>query len=44
VLGGDALPAAAALGVARLAEAPSFRRTGVAVAGDDVLETYRRGP
>jgi len=44
VLGGDALPAAAALGVGLLAEAPSFRRTGVTAAGDDVLETYRRGP
>jgi diaminohydroxyphosphoribosylaminopyrimidine deaminase / 5-amino-6-(5-phosphoribosylamino)uracil reductase len=42
VLGGDAVPAVAALGLDRLAEAPRFERVHVQPLGDDVLSLYRR--
>ena len=42
VLGGDGLAAADALGLARLADAPRFRRVDVETVGDDILETYAR--
>ncbi len=42
VLGGDAMPAAAALGLDRLADAPRFDRVHVQPLGDDVLSLYRR--
>ncbi|MBX6320587.1 MAG: bifunctional diaminohydroxyphosphoribosylaminopyrimidine deaminase/5-amino-6-(5-phosphoribosylamino)uracil reductase RibD [Rhodospirillaceae bacterium] len=42
ILGGDGLPAAAALGIDRLDQAPAFVPTGVVRVGEDVLETYRR--
>lgn len=44
VIGGDGLPAAAAFGVDRLADAAGFVRTAVLGLGDDLLETYRRRP
>jgi diaminohydroxyphosphoribosylaminopyrimidine deaminase/5-amino-6-(5-phosphoribosylamino)uracil reductase len=44
VIGGDGIPAVAAFGLDRLADASRFQRTGVAASGDDVLETYRRLP
>jgi len=40
-LGGDAVPAIAALGLAHLSQAPLFRRIDVTEIGDDLLETYR---
>jgi hypothetical protein len=42
VIGGDGVPALAALGLERLADAPSFVRGGVEIVGDDVLETLVR--
>jgi diaminohydroxyphosphoribosylaminopyrimidine deaminase/5-amino-6-(5-phosphoribosylamino)uracil reductase len=42
VIGGDGLPAAAALGVDRLADARLFVRVDTETVGADVLETYRR--
>jgi diaminohydroxyphosphoribosylaminopyrimidine deaminase / 5-amino-6-(5-phosphoribosylamino)uracil reductase len=42
VLGGDAMPAVAALGIDRLATAPRFERIDVQPLGDDVLSLYRR--
>ena len=44
VIGGDGLPAAAAFGVAQLADAARFQRTDIALLGEDILETYRRVP
>jgi len=44
LIGGDGIPAAAALGVDLLFDAPLFVRTGVAEAGGDLLETYVRKP
>jgi diaminohydroxyphosphoribosylaminopyrimidine deaminase/5-amino-6-(5-phosphoribosylamino)uracil reductase len=44
VIGGDGIAAVAPLGLARLADAPGFLRTGIQELGDDVLETYRRIP
>ncbi|HYB08587.1 MAG TPA: bifunctional diaminohydroxyphosphoribosylaminopyrimidine deaminase/5-amino-6-(5-phosphoribosylamino)uracil reductase RibD [Alphaproteobacteria bacterium] len=41
-VGGDGLPAAAAFGVDRLAEAPRFERTSVISCGVDTLETFSR--
>ncbi|HEV2301633.1 MAG TPA: bifunctional diaminohydroxyphosphoribosylaminopyrimidine deaminase/5-amino-6-(5-phosphoribosylamino)uracil reductase RibD [Stellaceae bacterium] len=41
VLGGDGIPAAAALGIAALAEVPRFERTGVETVGEDVLTSCR---
>jgi len=43
VFGGDGLPTAAAFGVERIAEAPSFRRLAQIPCGDDSLEYYARG-
>ena len=42
LIGGDGVPAATALGVDALAQAPEFARTAVLPAGPDVLETYER--
>ena len=42
VIGGDGIPAAAAIGVDRLAQAPRWRRIGQVDLGDDVMETYAR--
>jgi diaminohydroxyphosphoribosylaminopyrimidine deaminase / 5-amino-6-(5-phosphoribosylamino)uracil reductase len=42
VTGGDGLPAAAAFGIDRLAEAPGFERTSVTSCGVDTLETFSR--
>jgi diaminohydroxyphosphoribosylaminopyrimidine deaminase / 5-amino-6-(5-phosphoribosylamino)uracil reductase len=42
VLGGDGLPAIAALGLTALAAAPRFTRVALETVGDDVLETLRR--
>jgi diaminohydroxyphosphoribosylaminopyrimidine deaminase/5-amino-6-(5-phosphoribosylamino)uracil reductase len=42
VLGGDAVAAADALGVAALESAPSFKRLSMEVCGEDVLETYAK--
>jgi len=44
LLGGDALPAAQAFGIERLAGAPRFERIAIRQAGADVLESYRRSP
>ena len=41
-IGGDGLPAIAALDLAALAAAPRFTLLSSEVAGDDVIETYRR--
>ena len=42
VMGGDGWPAAAAFGVARLAEMPKFVRHSVTTVGTDVLTEFRR--
>lgn len=42
VIGGDGLPAAAALGIDRLADAKRFERVAVETLDADILETYRR--
>ena len=42
LIGGDGIPAAAAIGVDRLAQAPRWRRIGQVDLGDDVMETYAR--
>jgi diaminohydroxyphosphoribosylaminopyrimidine deaminase/5-amino-6-(5-phosphoribosylamino)uracil reductase len=42
VIGGDGIPALAALGLERLADAPEFVRREVEIVGDDVLETFAR--
>ena len=42
LLGGDGVPAVAALGFGALAEAPGFERLSSAPVGADVLTTYRR--
>lgn len=44
VIGGDGIPAAGPLGFPRLADAPTFVLEDTRRAGDDVLESYRRGP
>lgn len=41
LIGGDGVPAAAAFGLERLAEAPAFERTAVVPAGSDLMELYR---
>ena len=43
VIGGDGLPAVAALGLQQLGAAPQFVLTGTEILGDDRLEHYRRG-
>jgi diaminohydroxyphosphoribosylaminopyrimidine deaminase/5-amino-6-(5-phosphoribosylamino)uracil reductase len=42
VLGGDGVPALAAFGIDRLADAPRFSRLEVTECGEDVLETWTR--
>lgn len=42
VIGGDGVAAAAGFGIARLADAPRFVRTGTAALGADMLELFRR--
>jgi diaminohydroxyphosphoribosylaminopyrimidine deaminase/5-amino-6-(5-phosphoribosylamino)uracil reductase len=42
VLGGDGVPAAAALGIEAIAAGPTFRRTGLLPLGEDLLESYVR--
>lgn len=42
LIGGDGVPAAAAIGVDLLFDTPSFLRSGVIEAGGDLLETYQR--
>jgi diaminohydroxyphosphoribosylaminopyrimidine deaminase / 5-amino-6-(5-phosphoribosylamino)uracil reductase len=42
LLGGDAVPAVAPLGIHKLADAPRFARVAVETVGEDVLETLRR--
>jgi diaminohydroxyphosphoribosylaminopyrimidine deaminase/5-amino-6-(5-phosphoribosylamino)uracil reductase len=42
VVGGDGTPAVAGWGIDRLADAATFRRTGLRGAGDDVWESYER--
>jgi len=44
LIGGDGIPAVAAFGLERLADAPGFARGQSIEAGEDVLETYRRTP
>ena len=44
VIGGDGVPAAAGLGLERLADAPRFERVAIEPCGADVLETFRRHP
>jgi len=44
VIGGDGVPAAAAIGVDLLFDTPSFVRTGISEAASDLLETYARKP
>ena len=44
LIGGDGIPAVAALGLDKLAASPRFRRTGLAPLGEDVMETYSRRP
>jgi diaminohydroxyphosphoribosylaminopyrimidine deaminase/5-amino-6-(5-phosphoribosylamino)uracil reductase len=41
LIGGDGVPAAAALGLDRLAQAPRFERTDVVPVGPDLMELYR---
>ncbi len=41
LIGGDGIPAVAALGLEGLADAPGFERLSVARVGDDVLTTFR---
>ena len=42
LIGGDGLDAIAPIGVTGLAEAPTFARVSVSVAGADIFETYQR--
>ena len=42
VLGGDAVAAVGAMGVAALADAPGFEPTGMQEAGTDIVELFRR--
>lgn len=44
LMGGDGIPAAAAIGVDLLFDTPTFMRTGVLEAGADLLETYAPKP
>ncbi|HEX5318357.1 MAG TPA: bifunctional diaminohydroxyphosphoribosylaminopyrimidine deaminase/5-amino-6-(5-phosphoribosylamino)uracil reductase RibD [Stellaceae bacterium] len=43
-IGGEGIPAIAALGLARLADAPRFELVSSVTIGGDVVETYRRSP
>ncbi|HIF09134.1 MAG TPA: bifunctional diaminohydroxyphosphoribosylaminopyrimidine deaminase/5-amino-6-(5-phosphoribosylamino)uracil reductase RibD [Sneathiellales bacterium] len=40
VIGGDGIPAAAALGIGSLTDAPQFRRIDCQTVGEDILEIY----
>lgn len=42
IIGGDGLPAVAALGLSEMSDAPRWRTTATARIGDDTLETYVR--
>ncbi|MBU0723555.1 MAG: bifunctional diaminohydroxyphosphoribosylaminopyrimidine deaminase/5-amino-6-(5-phosphoribosylamino)uracil reductase RibD [Alphaproteobacteria bacterium] len=42
ILGGDALPGIAGLGLERIADMPRFRRIGLVSVGEDVMESYDR--
>lgn len=42
LLGGEGRPCVAALALAKLADAPKFRRLGVELVGDDLWERYAR--
>ncbi len=42
LLGGEGRPCVAAMALAKLADAPKFRRLGVAPVGDDLWERYAR--
>ena len=42
LLGGEGRPCVASLALAKLAEAPNFRRLDVRPAGDDLWESYAR--
>jgi diaminohydroxyphosphoribosylaminopyrimidine deaminase/5-amino-6-(5-phosphoribosylamino)uracil reductase len=44
VIGGDGRPAAGGFGLEHLGAAPRFELVRVAVAGEDLMETYRRVP
>jgi diaminohydroxyphosphoribosylaminopyrimidine deaminase/5-amino-6-(5-phosphoribosylamino)uracil reductase len=44
VMGGDGIPAAAGMGIERLADIPGFERMAVESCGADMLETFRRRP
>ena len=44
LLGGDAIPAVAELGLDALAEAPAFERVSSEIVGDDVLTMFRAQP
>jgi diaminohydroxyphosphoribosylaminopyrimidine deaminase/5-amino-6-(5-phosphoribosylamino)uracil reductase len=41
MLGGDGVPAAESFGLQALGQAPRFQREGTALAGDDLVETYK---
>jgi diaminohydroxyphosphoribosylaminopyrimidine deaminase/5-amino-6-(5-phosphoribosylamino)uracil reductase len=43
LIGGDGLPAIAALGLTEMEDAPRWKSVSVERIGDDVLETYKRG-
>jgi riboflavin biosynthesis pyrimidine reductase len=42
-IGGDGIAALAALGLGVLADVPRFILIASEIAGDDLIETYRRG-
>lgn len=42
IIGGDGVPAVAAFGLEKLADAPRFRRLSVETVGEDVLEEFTR--
>ncbi len=42
IIGGDGVPAASPLSLARLAEMPRFQRIAVETLGEDLLESYKR--
>jgi diaminohydroxyphosphoribosylaminopyrimidine deaminase/5-amino-6-(5-phosphoribosylamino)uracil reductase len=42
IIGGDGIPAASPLSLARLAEMPRFQRIAVETLGEDLLESYKR--
>ena len=42
IIGGDGIPAASSLSLAKLAEMPRFQRIAVETLGEDLLESYKR--